>query len=216
MNQGWWQGSHVSILSWTWWWFLSRPSRWIRRRKHFTSGFQLHHWWSCDVGLVVRNNALMVATHSPSKATTKTILVVPNALMINPKLEPKISWAKAIPIMIKATALPFVSLSRSHGLRRRSPASCKCGQVIYSSVSLKHQLHPAQASPFCSLVCIHFNTWMFNTIYGIHAINAKWKTKPWEQGYTCTYIEWFKQNSNINDIHRITCQLKWVWLTPSG
>ena len=71
----------------------------------------------------------MVAKHSPKKATTRIILLVPDALMINPKLEPKISWAKAIPIMVKATALPFVSLSRSHGLRRRSPASCKFDQM---------------------------------------------------------------------------------------
>ena len=23
-------------------------------------------------------------------------------------------------------------------------------------------------------------------------------------------------SSNSNDIHRITCQLRWVWLTPTG
>ena len=61
--------------------------------------------------MVVTNIALMVAKHSPRKATTRTILVLPYALMMNPKLDATISWDKATPIAMKATALPVVSLS---------------------------------------------------------------------------------------------------------
>lgn len=57
------------------------------------------------------NIAQVVAKHSPRRATTSTILVLPYALMINPKLDPTISWDKATPTAMKATALPIVSLS---------------------------------------------------------------------------------------------------------
>ena len=40
---------------------------------------------------MVTNIALIVAKHSPRKATTSTILVLPYALMMNPKLDPTIT-----------------------------------------------------------------------------------------------------------------------------
>jgi len=74
---------------------------------------------------MVMNIPLRVAKHCPRKATTIVILALPYALMRDPIHEPTISCGVVMAIIIKATALPLVSLALGQGFRRRSPEDCE-------------------------------------------------------------------------------------------